>query len=236
MSIVSIMLSALTISSYVITAACNGVPVQGELIEMAAMLPQEDINNMYLYYGKVEDYNGDGMPEVYLTAGGGWHYLVCYYLDGEMRTVEDLEPWAWSSDLCHTADGKLVLYTWAHTMGTEGTAQYRIYEWTPEGYRLQEDLWSLPDERDWDGTLLSRIYFSSETAFDPFQYNDGDHAELQISQEEFEQKVNALGEMASVFEDGLEWGWDFWQENDYEDESTMYGIYRDIQEEVLNWQ
>ena len=109
--------------------------MQRELLQMAVMLPREDIYNMYLDKCKVEDYNGDGMPEVYLAAGSGWQYWVCYYLDGEMRTVEDLEPWAWSSDLCITEDGHLVLYTWAHTMGTEGTTQHRIYAWTSEGYR-----------------------------------------------------------------------------------------------------
>ena len=57
-----------------------------------------------------------------------------------------------------------------------------------------------------------------------------------VTKEEYEQKIKDLGELTSVFEDGLEWGWDFWQENDYDDESVGYGIYREIQEEVLNWQ
>ena len=235
MSVSMALLTAMNISACIMTAACNGGPMQRELLQMAVMLPREDIYNMYLDKCKVEDYNGDGMPEVYLAAGSGWQYWVCYYLDGEMRTVEDLEPWAWSSDLCITEDGHLVLYTWAHTMGTEGTTQHRIYAWTSEGYHLAEDLWSLPDEGDGAGNLLSCVYFSSKTAFDPFPFHDGDYAEIQIPQEEYEQKIENLGSLTSVFEDGPEWGWDFWQENDYEDEFVLDGIYREIQEEILNW-
>ena len=129
-----------------------------------------------------------------------------------MRTVDGLEPWAWSSELYHTADGHLVLYTWPHTMGTDGNYNYRIYEWTEDGYCLEEDLWSEPDEYEWDGTVISCKYFYAKTAADP-----------------------APG-LTSVVEGGIEWGWDFWQENDYEDDSVGYGIYREIQEEVLNWQ
>lgn len=236
MSVLSIILAALTISSHVMTAACDGVPVRNELVQMAVMLPMDDICSMYLDRAKVEDYNGDGVPEVYLTAGGGWHYLVCYTLDGEMRTVEGLEPWSWSSELYHTADGSLVLYTWPHTMGTDGIYNHRIYEWTEDGYCLKEDLWSEPDECDFDGTALSCTYFYAETAADPFTHSETDAEEILLTKEEYEQKIKDLGELTSVFEDGLEWGWDFWQENDYDDESVGYGIYREIQEEVLNWQ
>ena len=236
MTVLAILLTALTVSSHVMTAAYNGVPVQSELVQLAVMLPQDDICNMYLDRGKVEDYNGDGVPEVYLTEGGGWHYLVCYTLDGGMRTVENLEPWAWSSDLYHTADGRLVLYTWPHTMGTDGNYNYRIYEWTEDGYCLKEDLWSEPDECDFDGTVLSCTYFYAGTAADPFLYSDKEAEEIPLTKEAYEQKIKDLGEMTSVFEDGLVWGWEFWQENDYEDESVGYGIYREIQEAVLNWQ
>lgn len=232
MSVLTALLTAMNISACVMTAACNGYPMQSELLQMAVMLPREDIYSMYLDKCNVEDYNGDGMPEVYLAAGSGWEYHVYYYLDGEMYTVEDLEPWAWSSDLCIAADGCLVLYTWPHTMGTEGNYNYRIYEWTDAGYLLTEDLWSQPEEWDRDGVLSCR-YFSSKSAFDPFP--DRDYAELEISQEEYEQKIKNLGKLTSVFEDGPEWGWDFWQENDYEDELVLDGIYREIQEEILNW-
>lgn len=208
--------------------------MQSELLQMAIMLPREDINNMHLDNCKVEDYNGDGLPEVYLAAASGWEYHVYYYLDGEMRTVKDLEPWAWSSDLCITADGHLVLYTCPHTMGTEGNYNYRIYEWTDEGYCLAEDLWSQRGEY-WDETVLNCVYFSSKSAFDPFASHKEDNEELQIPQEEYEQKIENLGSLTSVFGDGLEWGWDFWQENDYEDELVLDGIYREIQEEILNW-
>lgn len=236
MSVLSIMLAALTISTHVMTAACDGDPVRSELVQMAVMLPQDDICSMYLDRGKVEDYNGDGVPEVYLTSGGGWHYLVCYMLDGEMRTVDGLEPWAWSSELYHTADGHLVLYTWPHTTGTDGNYNYRIYEWTEDGYCLEEDLWSEPDEYDWDGTVLSCTYFYAETAADPFPYSETDAEEIPLTKEEYEQRIKDLGALTSVFEDGLVWGWEFWQENNYDDDSVGYGIYREIQEEVLNWQ
>lgn len=232
MSILTTLLTAMNISGCIMTAACHGGPMQSELLQMAVTLPREDVNNMYLDRGKVEDYNGDGVPEVYLTAGGGWHYLVCYYLDGEMRTVEGLEPWAWSSDLYITADGHLVLYTWPHTMGTAGTYNYRIYEWTEDGYCLEEDLWSEPDEYDWEsGKVLSCVYFSSETAFD-----FSSDVRVQITQEEYEQRISDLGNMTSVFEDGLTWGWEFWEENEYDDPFVEDGIYREIQEQILNWQ
>lgn len=236
MGVLSILLTAGIIASHVMMAAGNSEPVQKELAQMAAMLPWEEVSAMYLDRGKVEDYNGDGMPEVYLTAAGGWEYRVYYYWDGEMRTVEELAPWTWTSSLYHTANGQLVLYAEAHTTGTEGTVQYRIYEWTKDGYCLTEDLWSFPEESDGNGTLLSCRYFLSETAIDPFPYEEEELAALEISKEEFEQKVNDLGEMTSVFEDGLEGGFDFWQENDYEDVSVTAGIYREIQEEILNWQ
>lgn len=232
MSALTVLLTAMNISACVLTAACNEGPMQSELLQMAVMLPREDVYNMHLDNCKVEDYNGDGVPEVYLAAASGWEYHVYYYLDGEMLTVEDLEPWAWTSSLCISADGHLVLYTWPHTMGTEGNYNYRIYEWTDEGYCLAEDLWSQRGEY-WDETVLSCVYFSSKSAFDPFP--DRDYVELQISQEEYEQRIENLGSLTSVFEDGLEWGWDFWQENDYDDELVLDGIYREIQEEILNW-
>lgn len=231
----SILLTALMVSTHVITAAYNGVPVQSELVQMAFMLPQEDICNKYLDRGKVEDYNGDGLPEVYLAAGRGWEYCVYYYLDGELRTVEDLEPWAWSSGLLHTADGRLVLYTWPHTTGTAGNYNHRIYSWTEDGYRLEEELWSRPDEYDSDGTVLSCKYFYAETAVDPFGNSDAEAEEIPLTKEEYEQKIKDLGELKSVFEDGLTWDLDC-QEIDPEDESVRYGIYRQIQEEVMNWQ
>ena len=236
MSVLTALLTAMNISACVMTAAYIGGPMQSELLQMAVMLPREDIYNMYLDKCKVEDYNGDGLPEVYLAAGSGWEYHVYYYLNGEMYTVEGLEPWAWSSNLYVTADGRLVLYTWPHTMGTAGNYNYRIYEWTDEGYRLTEDLWSEPDDWDWDGTVLSCVYFSNKTAFDLLPGQDEDYAELQIPQEEYEQKIECLGNLTSVFEDEPQWGWDFWQENDSEDELVMDGIYREIQEEILSWQ
>jgi len=235
MSVLSTLLATVNLSACVMTAACNG-GLQSEQLQTAVMLPREDVYSMYLDKGKVEDYNGDGIPEVYLTAGSGWNYFVCYYLDGEMRTVEGLEPWAWSSDLCITEDGHLVLYTWPHTMGTAGNYNYRIYEWTDEGYCLAEELWSEPDEYDWEeGTVLSCKYFSSKTALDPFAPHEGEGEEVQISQEEYERRIENLGKMTSVFEDGLTWGWEFWQENEYEDDSVKEGIYREIQDQILNW-
>lgn len=236
MSVLTALLTAMNISACVMTAAYIGGPMQSELLQMAVMLPREDIYNMHLDKCKVEDYNGDGLPEVYLAAASGWEYHVYYYLDGKMYSVEALEPWAWSSDLCISADEHLVLYTWPHTVGTDGNYTYRIYEWTESGYRLTEDLWSEPEERDWEGTVLSCVYFSSKTAFDPFSFGDGDYEQLLIPQEEYEQKIENLGSLTSVFEVEPQWGWEFWQENDYEDELVLDGIYREIQEEILNWQ
>lgn len=236
MSVLSILLTAGTIASYVITAAGDGDSVQKELVQMAAMLPWEEVSHMYLDRGKVEDYNGDGIPEVYLTAGNGWEYAVYYYLDGGLHTVEGLQPWAWSSDLCVTKDGHLVLYTCPHTTGTAGNYNHRIYEWTEEGYCLEEDLWSKPDEYDQDGTVLKCRYYFSETATDPFLGSDADAEEIPITKEEYEKRIKDLGEMTSVFEEGLEWGFNFWQEHDYEDVSVLVGVYRQIQEEILNWE
>lgn len=238
MSVLSTLLTAINLSFYVMTVACNGIPVQSELIQMAVTLPREDIYNMHLDACKVEDYNGDGVPEVYLAAASGWEYHVYYYLEGEMRAVEDLEPWAWSSDLCTTADGRLVLYACAHTMGTAGYAQHRIYEWTDEGYHLTEDLWSVPEKYDGDGMLLSCVYLSSKTPIDPTasDVENGIYADILIPQEEYQQKIDDMGSLTSFFKDGLEWDWDFWQENDYDDDFVMDGIYREIQEEILNWQ
>ncbi|MDE7428230.1 MAG: hypothetical protein K2N00_02980 [Lachnospiraceae bacterium] len=235
MSVLTALLTAMNISVCIMTAACNGGPMQSELLQMAVMLPREDVYNMYLNKCKVEDYNGDGLPEVYLAAASGWEYHVYYYLDGEMYTVEDLKPWAWSSDLCIAADGRLVLYTWPHTVGTDGNYTYRIYEWTEGGYCLTEDLWSEPDERDWDGTVLSCVYFSSKTAFDHFLFDDEDYAEIQIPQEEYEQKIESLGKLTSVFTGDDEWGWDFWEQHEYDDDYARDELYREIQEEILDW-
>lgn len=208
-------------------------PSQDVLQQMAAMLPKEDIfNSMWPDKCKVEDYNGDGIPEVYLTGASGWGYAVYYDLDGELRTVDNLEPWAWSSDLCVTADGHLVLYTWPHTVGTSGIYNYRIYKWTDEGYCLAEDLWSEPDECELDGTALSCTYFYAKTAVDPFQDMETDAEKIPLTKEEYEQKISDLGEMTSVFEGGLEWDW---QKNDYEDEKVLDGVYRQIQDEIVNW-
>lgn len=237
MSIASALFTAVNLSACIMTVACNGSPVQEELLQTALMLPWEDITNyMSLNKCKVEDYNGDGVPEVYLTGASGWGYAVYYWLDGELRTVEGLEPWAWSSDLCVTADGHLVLYTWPHTTGTDGIYNYRIYEWTQDGWCLEEDLWSEPDECDFDGTALGCTYFYAKTVADPFPYSDTEAEEIPITKEEYEQKISGLGEMTSVFEGGLEWGWEFWQENDSEDNAVLDDIYRQIQEEILNWQ
>lgn len=237
MSVLSILLTTIDCSVYIMTAAGSGSPLPAPLVQTAVMLPREDIYDMYLDKCKVEDYNGDGIPEVYLAAASGWEYYVYFYLDGEMHSVEDLTPWAWSSDLCYTSDGHLALHTWSHTEGTAGYDQCRIYKWTKEGYRLSEDLWSVPDERDWDGTLLNCVYISKEEPFDPVssEVEDGVYDEFLISKEEYEKRISNLGTMTSVFEDGLEWGWNFWQENDYEDSSVLEGVYRQIQGEILNW-
>lgn len=194
--------------------------------QMAAKMPQDD--SIYINTSAVIDLNEDGMPEVCLAASSGWKYYVYYYLDGDVCSVEDLTPWAWSSNLCYTTDNRLVMCAYAHTTGTAGIAQYRVYEWTPTGYHMAEDLWSMPCEWDSYGNPVSLEYISSEKAIDPFEMED--YSELLITQQEFDQKIADFGELTSIFYEGGSLYTDAWEQDAEADE-----IYRGIQKEILNW-
>lgn len=208
--------------------AAYGIILQDPLYDFAASLPHNE--NLYINDSLIADLNGDGMPEVYISAGSGWQYCVYYYMDGEVFTLDGLTPWAWSSDLCYTPGGKLVMSAYPHTMGTAGNMQYRVYEWETGGYSLVEDLWRIPIEWDENGDPVGFEYILADCCIDPF-IEEVDSQWL-ISQTEYEQKVSGFGEMASLFgpyED--KWGWEWWQEHGDADE-----IYVDIQKELLNWQ
>lgn len=196
--------------------------------KMAVMMPKDEIN---INRSVVADLDEDDLPEVYLQAAGGWQYYVYYYLNDTICSANDLQPWTWSSDLCYTADGRLVMYAFPHTTGTAGILQYRIYEWTPSGYHLAEDLWRMPAEWDQNGEPVGYEYISSSDAIDPFLMED--YSALLISQEEYERKVAGLGEMTSVFDEEQ----DMYREWRYSEEpfDNMDEIYGEIQEQILNW-
>lgn len=171
--------------------------------QLAAHMPQELI---YINASTVQDLNGDGVPEVYLSAGGSWWYYVYYYMDGRVGSVEDLLPWTYTSDLCYTADGRLVLYAFPHTVGSADNLQYRVYEWTSTGGHLTENLWHRPAaEREENKEPDGLEYISSPEAIDPFVMEE--YSDLLITQKEFNQKVADLDE-----------------------------IYGQIQKQILNWQ
>lgn len=211
-----------------VTAAC-AVVLEAPLCLYAVFLPKDDL--VYIDRSIVEDINADGMPEVCLGAGSGWEYRVYYYLDGSVLQVEGLTPWTWSSGLCRTADGDLVMCAFPHTTGTEGILQYRIYEWGQTGYSLKEDLWRIPTE--WDGEeqrITGFDYISSRTCIDPF--GDAAYADSLITQAEFEQRIENLGEMTSVFDSDSAKEWRDWEEDE---PANVDEIYESIREEILNW-
>lgn len=198
------------------------------LYHLAAKMPQDPI---YINASTVRDLNEDGVPEVYLAAGSGWRYYIYYLLDDTVCSVEDLEPWAWSSNLCYTADGRLVLYAFPHTTGTADNLQYRVYEWTSSGYHLAEDLWHRPAQLDESGED-GLDYISSPVAIDPFVMEE--YSALLITKKEFDQKVADLGEMASVF-DREQDSYREWEhgEDPYDNLDEIYG---EIQKQILHWQ
>lgn len=196
------------------------------LYKMAVLMPQDD--SIYINASAVIDLNEDGMPEVCLAASSGWEYYVYYYLDGDVCSVEGLIPWAWSSNLCYTTDKRLVMCVYAHTTGTAGIAQYRVYEWTSAGYQMAEDLWSKPNEWDRYGNPVSLEYISSKEAIDPFEMED--YSDLLITQQEFDQKIADFGELTSIFYDGESLYSDAWEQDVDTDE-----IYREIQKQIWSW-
>lgn len=208
--------------------------LQDILQQMAAMLPEDGIMSA-VNKSTVEDLNGDGVPEIYLSAGSGWDYYVFYYLDGEMRSVEDLTPWAWSSNLQYAENDSLVMSAFPHTTGTAGIRQYRIYEWTAAGYQMTEDLWRIPTEWEGEGEPVGFVYLSSNVPIDPFPFEEGDYPELTISQEEYEQKIEKLGRLSEIFTDGYFWGPDWWSQHT-DSEDNMDAVYRRIQEQILSWE
>lgn len=206
--------------------AAYGVVLQDPLYDFASSLPYDE--NLYINNSLIDDLNADGIPEVYIAASSGWQYCVYYYLDGEVITLDDLTPWAWSSELCYTSNGKLVMCAYPHTTGTAGNMQYRIYEWGPAGYYLLEDLWRTPIEWNEDGEPIGFDYISADRCIDP--HLDKVEPAWLITQAEYEQKIAHLGEMTNLFTDGERWGMDWWKEHESSDE-----IYMLIEEELLNW-
>lgn len=213
-----------------------GIALQDPVYFLAASLPEDD--SIYINSATVEDINGDGMPEVCLSGGGGWEYRVYYYLDEEVHSVEQLMPWTWSSELYHTKQGTLVLYATAHTTGTAGNCQYRIYDWTQKGYVLREDLWRLPDEWEQDPDSeygewipITFLYLSSTECIDPF--HDEEYANLLITETEYERKITELGELTSIVGcyDGK---WVYEREREQED-GDMDEIYMELKKALLDW-
>lgn len=208
---------------------------QDILRRMAESLP-EDIG-FSMNRSTVEDWNGDGVPEVYLSGANGWGYAVFYDVDGKMHALEDLEPWTWTSDLYYTESGNLLLYCWAHTTGTAGNCQHRIFEWTPEGYRLKEDLWCLPTGHNGEGEPDSFVYLLSEEAIDPFPFEEEDFTNLRITQEAYDQEIKDLGQWKSVFNGGYFWATDWWvNQQERDPQEVTDEVRQTIQRQILNWQ
>ena len=208
--------------------AAYSIVLQDPLYDFAASLPHNE--NLYINDSRLADLNEDGIPEVYISASSGWQYCVYYYLDGEVFTLDDLTPWTWSSELCFSSNGRLVMLAYAHTVGTEGNMQYRVYEWGSEGYFLVEDLWRIPVEWDEAGEPFEFDYISADRCIDPFT-EEVDSAWL-ISQAEYEQKIADFGEMTNLGSPSeARWGMEWWKEHETADE-----IYMMIEEDLLNWQ
>ena len=210
------------------------------------------IDDLHVDGGSIVDINSDGMPEVCLIAAAGWQYGVYYYMDGEVRSVDDMSSWTWSSSLLYTPDGKLIMYTYPHTIGTDGILNYRVWQWGEEGYSLAEDLWRIPTEWGWNGEgddndpwnqgPIAFEYISSDVAMDPFD-DDSPYDDLLITQEEFEQKTDGFDKAEMILDahrdSYLNWG-HFWWEQYYEDGEYNYdkayaAIRQEILEELLNW-
>lgn len=209
--------------------------LQEILQQMAAKLPRDGMSGVK--QSTVEDLNGDGLPEIYLSALNGYDYHIYYYLDGDMYEVEDLTPWTWTNSLEYTEDGHLLLRAFSHTTGTAGIEQYRIYEWTAQGYHMKEDLWRIPIDWDMEGEPVDFACFSAEEPIDPAPYEEGSDTEWMISQEEYEKKLENLGHRWTVFADGYYWSETWWSLHHSEDETKIEDEkYRRIQEQILSWE
>lgn len=221
-----------------------------QLYDLACSMP---IDELHVEECTFMDINSDGMPEAYIGAAGGWQYGVYYYMDGEVRSVEDMTPWTWSSKLLYTPDGKLIMYTYPHTTGTEGNLNYRVWQWGEDGYSLAEDLWRIPTEWGWNGEgdendynnygPLEFDYISSDVAIDPFPVNEFSYADLLITQEEFERRIDGFDKAEDVYDPDtyLSWSYEWWNQygkyGEYAEEyDRAYAIIRqEILEGLLNW-
>lgn len=233
----------------VLAAARQGV--DNRISAFALSLP---IDEYYVQGCSIMDINSDRIPEVYLTAASGWQYYVYYELDGELREVEDMEAWAWTSRLLCTSDEKLIMYTYPHTVGTEGNLNYRVWQWGENGYFLEEDLWRLPIEWEWDGkgslddfldhATTEYVYLSSDKAIDPFNDNFP-YDDLLIMQEEFEWRTAGFDEAEivldplTIWEDDsiLYWSDEWWDQYTELDEwdKAIAAIKEEIAKELLHW-
>lgn len=242
------------ISAQFLAAACgiamlavSGKELDDDLYKFAFSLPTDHI---YANGCTIMDLNSDGMPEVYLTASSGWQYHVFYYLDDEVHDVEDMTPWAWSNRLLYTSDGRLVMYTFPHTYGTDGILNYRVWQWGDEGYSLVEDLWRIPTEWEWNGegdmndpknfVLTAADYISSDIAMDPFE-DESPYDNLLITQEEFERRTEGFDDAEVVLNPygapDYQWDFEWWREFDRKDMyDEAYAIIRvEIAWKILNW-
>lgn len=219
-----------------------------ELVDFASSI---SVNDIYANGCTIMDINSDGMPEVYLTASSGWKYHIFYYIDGDVHEVEDMEPWAWSNRLLYTSDGKIVMYTYPHTYGTDGILNYRIWQWGEDRYFLLEDLWRIPTEYGWNGEgdendydnygPLEFDYISSDIAIDPFPINEFSYDNLLITQEEFERRIEGFDKAEIVLDplkdSYLSWDYEWWKQcEEYAEYDKAYVIIRrEILEELLSW-
>lgn len=231
--------------------AAAGQDMDNRLSAFALSLP---IDEYYVQGCSIMDINSDGIPEVYLTAASGWQYYVYYEVDGELREVEDMEAWAWSSRLLYTSDEKLIMYTYPHTVGQTGILNYRVWQWGEDGYYLEEDLWRIPKVWDWDGEsdlqyieehVMEFDYISSDAVIDPLR-DDSLYEDLLITKEEFERRTAGFDEaeivlnpQAPLWEDvaALYWSdewWNQYRERDDWDQAIAV-IKEDIAKELQNW-
>lgn len=229
--------------------AATGQEPDYQLCAFAYSMP---IDELHVDGGNIIDINSDGVPEVYLEAATGWQHGVYYYMDGEVHSVEDMSSWTWSSSLLYTPDEKLIMYTYPHTLGTEGILNYRVWQWGEDGYSLAEDLWRIPTEWGWTGEgdendslnqgPVEFEYISSDAAMDPFA-DDSPYDDLLITQEEFEKKTDGFDKAVMILDahkdSHLSWG-HYWWEQYYEDGEYDYdrayaAMRQDILEELLKW-
>lgn len=153
----------------------------------------------FIFHSYVEDWNNDGLPEIFFREGDGWAYDVYYYHDGAVRSVEGLTPWAWSSTVLLAPDGSLVMMAEGHTTGTAGILQYRVYNWGEDGYVMTEDLWRFPDQYNEDFEPATFTYLGADHCIDPF-LPDGREGQgvYSLTQEQFTEKTAGFETLPSL--------------------------------------